>query len=147
VTGREPDDPDRTPKEPDTDVDAAFAEIVASWEREHGHAEWPAEADADSEPEAANEDQEGEPEVAEDEGHFIPPEPPPLPRPQPQTVGAGVLFAVGLILLVAPAAIGFSHKSGLILGLLAITGAMVWLMARLRKGPPADSGWDDGAQL
>lgn len=162
MTGREPDEPDRTPNDKQTDVDAAFAEIVAGWEQAHGRTEWPGEngpegQDAAGETDLAVEPIEPDPpaetadvedeEPAEDEGHFVPPEPPPFPRPQPQTVGAGVLFALGLLLLIAPEKIGFSAQTGLVFGLLAISGSIVWLIARLRQGPPTDSGWDDGAQL
>ena len=159
MTGRDPEEPDRVPKEPETDIDAAFAEIVAGWEREHGHTEWPADG-ADAAGATADPAAEAEPELedepaaaaieedpAEDEGHFVPPEPPPIPRPQPQTVGAVALFVLGLMLLVIPGVIGFSAQAGLIFGLLAISGGIVWLIARLRQGPPTDSGWDDGAQL
>lgn len=154
MTGRDPDEPDRPPKDHETDVDTAFAEIVAGWEREHGPAQWPAEPDTEPvDPvDAAYDGPETGPVVIEidpvdDEGHFVPPEPPPIPRPQPQTIGAGVLFALGLALLLIPDVLGFTARAGLILGLLAITGSIGWLFARLRKGPPTDSGWDDGAQL
>lgn len=159
MTGREPDEPDRTPNDHETDVDAAFAEIVAGWERDHGHTEWPDEDGSGGQDTAVDQDPTVEPvepvgpadveddEPAEDEGHFVPPEPPPFPRPQPQTVGAGALFALGLLLLVAPDMIGFSAQAGLVFGLLAISGSIAWLIARLRQGPPTDSGWDDGAQL
>jgi hypothetical protein len=149
VTGRDPDEPDRPP---DTDVDAAFAQIVAGWEREHGHTEWP---DAES-PESVgsvgsvvepDEAPDTEDEPLEDEGHFVPPEPPPLPRPQPQTLGAVALFLFGLVLLVVPSLLGFSAQASLALGLLAMSGSIAWLIARLRRSPPTDSGWDDGAQL
>ena len=140
MTGRDPDEPDRPP---DTDVDAAFAEIVAGWEREHGHTEWPTEA---PEP-AAEPDEVIEDEPLEDEGHFVPPEPPPLPRPQPQTIAAIALILLGIVLLAIPSLVGFSAEVSLALGLLAISGGIVWLIARLRQGPPTDSGWDDGAQL
>lgn len=150
MTGRDPEEPERTPNNHETDVDAAFAEIVADWEREHGHTEWPAESpDTD---EAADDVPEPEPVVieldtTEDEGHFVPPEPPPFPRPQPQTLGAGALFVFGLLLLVVPDRLGFTAQTGLVFGLLAISGSIAWLIARLRQGPPTDSGWDDGAQL
>lgn len=162
MTGREPDEPDRTPNDRETDVDAAFAEIVAGWERDHGHTEWPAENGPEGQDAAVETDpavelvepartagpaEVDDDEPAEDEGHFVPPEPPPFPRPQPQTIGAGLLFALGLLLLVSPDTIGFSAQSGLVFGLLAISGSIVWLIARLRQGPPTDSGWDDGAQL
>lgn len=81
------------------------------------------------------------------EDHYVPPEPPPFPRPQPATVGAAALFLLGVVLLVAPWVIGFSSQYGLPLGLLSITGSLVWLGSRLRQGPPPDSGWHDGAQL
>ena len=157
MTGREPDEPDRAPGDHETDIDAAFAEIVAGWEREHGRAEWPADADVDTVHTADTTDTAGpeaEPEPIvievdpiEDEGHFVPPEPPPFPRPHPQTVGAVALFGLGLVLLLIPNVLGFSAQAGLILGLLAISGGIGWLIARLRQGPPTDSGWDDGAQL
>lgn len=150
MTGRDPDEPDRPS---DTDVDAAFAEIVAGWEREHGHTEWPAAESVEStestgpiesvvEPEPAK-----DPDAVEDEGHFVPPEPPPLPRPKPQTLGAVALFLFGVVLLVVPSLLDFSADVSLALGLLAMSGSIAWLIARLRQGPPTDSGWDDGAQL
>jgi hypothetical protein len=159
MTGRDPDEPDRPPN--GTDVDAAFAEIVAGWEREP---QWPTGTDGreavldEPPPDAEATDEQTTDELADDEradtedgidddDHFVPPEPPPLPRPQPQTVGAIALFVIGLVLLVIPNMLGFSARAGLILGLLAISGGIVWLIARLRQGPPTDSGWDDGAQL
>jgi hypothetical protein len=146
VTGRDPDEPDRPP---DTDVDAAFAQIVAGWEREHGHTEWPDDESAESSESVAEPEQapDTEDEPLEDEGHFVPPEPPPLPRPQPQTLGAIALILLGVALLAIPSLIGFSAQVSLALGLLAVSGGIVWLIARLRQGPPTDSGWDDGAQL
>lgn len=155
MTGRDPDEPDRPP---DTDVDAAFAQIVAGWEREHGHTEWPDAESAES-PESVGSvgsfvEQEpdevppaDEDDTLDDEGHFVPPEPPPLPRPQPQTLGAVALFLFGVILLVVPSLLDFSADVSLALGLLAMSGSIAWLIARLRRGPPTDSGWDDGAQL
>jgi hypothetical protein len=152
----EPDDSER-PREPAasdrasdeaSDVDAAFARIIAGWPEERP--QWPAEGATDGtaptgEPGTAN-DQPAPP-VDEDDDHFVPPEPPPLPRPQPATVGAVLLIALGIVLLAIPSMIGFSEQYGLPLGLLSITGAIVWLAARLRRGPPTDSGWDDGAQV
>jgi hypothetical protein len=82
-----------------------------------------------------------------DEEHFVPPEPPPLPRPQPATVGAGLLFVLGVVLIAAPTLIGLSAQYGLPLGLLSITAAIAWLVARLRPGPPPDADPDDGAQV
>jgi hypothetical protein len=153
---REPDDPER-PREPtSSDVDAAFAQIVASWQEPPP--QWPSdESDpsgrSDQDDDAAPTEEipavaaDLAPPAYEDDDHFVPPEPPPLPRPQPATVGAVLLFALGIVLLTIPNMIGFSEQYGLPLGLLSITGAIVWLVARLRQGPPTDSGWDDGAQL
>jgi len=146
---REPDEPDR-PREPTASaVDAAFAQIVAGWD--DPPPQWPAE-DTDAGPQdpydsAPTEEIPAAPPPAGDDEHFVPPEPPPLPRPRPATIGAMLLFAIGIVLLKAPHVIGFSDQYGLPLGLLSITGAIVWLVARLRQGPPTDSGWDDGAQV
>jgi len=168
---RDPDDPD-VPGEPtSSDVDAAFAQIVAGWDAE-GRSRW---SDDDSAPTEEFPAARGEPVTAgpastpiddpidddpavvdaapvdeefdDPDDHFVPPEPPPLPRPQPATVGAAALFLLGLVLLTVPWLIGFSSQYGLPLGLLSIAGSIVWLVARLREGPPTDSGWDDGAQL
>jgi hypothetical protein len=165
---REPDDPER-PREPPasdrtsdaasdrasdraSDVDVAFAQIIAGWPE--GRPQWPNTnaTDGTADGTAATEetdtaDQQPTPPVDEDDDHFVPPEPPPLPRPQPATVGALLLIALGIVLLAIPSMIGFSEQYGLPLGLLSITGAIVWLVARLRQGPPTDSGWDDGAQV
>jgi hypothetical protein len=196
---REPDDPDPAREPTESDVDAAFAQIIAGWEV-GSRPQWPQGSasddggqqpgvtgpggpggagatagdpglgsgfgpagprrdrgfdpgglEADSEPTEeipAAADFAGLLEPVDDEDdHFIPPEPPPLPRPQPATVGAVLLFALGIVLLTVPELIGLSDQYGLPLGLLSITGAIVWLVARLRQGPPTDSGWDDGAQL
>lgn len=171
---RDPDDPDR--REPTaSDVDAAFAQIVAQWET---RPEWPADdpgrddlgldgAPTEEIPPVRPgahpmvhpaqpvhpakpiepSDSAGSPEAADDDDHFVPPDPPPLPRPQPATVGAGLLFVFGIAVMSIPGTLGLSEQYGLLVGLLCITGAIVWLVARLRQGPPTDSGWDDGAQL
>lgn len=166
---RDPDDPDAPGEPTASDVDAAFAQIVAGWDSE-GRSRWPGDDSAPTEEFPAAR---GEPVVMghvsptapaapsgvpdetplddddydDPDDHFVPPEPPPLPRPQPATLGAAALFLVGIILLTVPWLLGFSSQYGLPLGLLSITGAIVWLVARLRQGPPTDSGWDDGAQL
>jgi hypothetical protein len=216
---RDPDDPD-VPGEPTaSDIDAAFAQIIAGWDAD-GRSRWagddaavteeiptappdpgglppagappfalplnpsgtpgpppatppvtppagqlrPAPADPppatddtddelDDEPDDGLDDgldgglDEDELDGLSDDDHFVPPEPPPFPRPQPATVGAVGLFVLGIVLLTVPGWIGFSEQYGLPLGLLSMTGAIVWLVARLRDGPPTDSGWDDGAQV
>ncbi|AOS65122.1 hypothetical protein [Actinoalloteichus hymeniacidonis] len=82
-----------------------------------------------------------------DEDRYIPPEPPPLPKLRRSTIGALVMFAVGLILLIIPGVIGLTRQVGLPLGLLIISAGIGWLVYRMRQGPPPDSGWDDGAQI
>jgi hypothetical protein len=165
---REPDDPDRHGEPTASAVDAAFAQIVAHWQT---RPEWPADDPSRDDPgfdgapteeipavppavpPAAHpavhraEPTESAESADDDDDHFVPPEPPPLPRPQPATVGAVLLFAFGVALLVVPDVLGLSDQYGLLLGLLCMTGAIVWLVARLHQGPPTDSGWDDGAQL
>jgi hypothetical protein len=178
---REPDDPDPSREPTESDIDAAFAQIIAGWE-ENARPHWPPGSDPDDAgtrqagqavpvpgqssgpdgldgdgPDIGSEPTEEIPTPADfagllepvddEDDHYIPPEPPPLPRPQPATVGAVLLFALGVVLLTAPELVGLSDQYGLPLGLLSITGAIVWLVARLRQGPPTDSGWDDGAQL
>ncbi|HEY0641594.1 MAG TPA: hypothetical protein VGD67_28535 [Pseudonocardiaceae bacterium] len=155
------------------DVDAEFARIVAGWEAT-GSSRWrgpePGEATPTEELPVApvappdptpptvwrgatptpldDEDDALEAVDTDDpDEHYVPPEPPPLPRPQPATLGAVGLVLLGVLLLVAPEVIGMSSQYGLPLGLLAIAGAVVWLIVRLRQGPPSDSGWDDGAQI
>ena len=183
---RDPDEPDRHGEPTASDVDAAFAQIVARWNEDPP--QWPAghpvddpayggrpaggygggpgggssggsgggssgglEGAFDPALEAAPTEEIPTQSFAgpldDDDDHYVPPEPPPLPRPQPATVGAVLLFALGIVLLVSPGLVGMSDQYGLPLGMLSITGAIVWLVARLRKGPPTDSGWDDGARL
>ncbi|WP_086821202.1 hypothetical protein [Allokutzneria sp. NRRL B-24872] len=79
--------------------------------------------------------------------HFVPPDPPPLPPLRPATLGALALFCVGALLLIAPNLLGMAAGSATPLALLAISGGIGWLVLRMRKGPPPDSGWDDGAQV
>jgi hypothetical protein len=134
------DEPDPV-GERSAELDAAFEEITSNWQQ--GCPVWPDEktaADQEFQPHDLPDDQ-------DDEDHFQPPEPPPLPRPQPATVGALLLFVLGIVLIAVPGLIGFSAQYGLPLGLLSIAGAITWLAARLRPGPPADPGDDDGAQV
>lgn len=165
---RDPDDPD-TPGEPTAaDIDAAFAQIIAGWEADE-RSRWPgddpaaepptpelavAHQDGSAQDTAAPGDPTDAPADLDDpddldnlDDHFVPPDPPPLPRPHPTALGAGALFLLGLVLLTVPWIIGFSAQYGLPLGLLSITGSLVWLGTLLRQGPPTDSGWDDGAQV
>ncbi len=122
-------------------IEASFAEIVAAWGADEPR--WPDEEPASPEPEEPS-----PAEVAnEDEGHYVPPEPPPLPRPRAATVGAIVMLAIGLLLLLLPQVIGLTDAVGLPLGLIAVASGLFWLFLMLRTGPPTDSGGDDGSRL
>jgi hypothetical protein len=123
------------------ELDAAFEDITSEWQDDRPS--WP-----DEEPAADQEYHADDPlDDHDDQDHFQPPEPPPLPRPQPATVGALLLFVLGVVAVAVPAVIGLSAQYGLPLGLLSITAAIAWLAARLRPGLPPDPGDDDGAQV
>ncbi|MCP2256717.1 hypothetical protein LX15_000400 [Streptoalloteichus tenebrarius] len=150
-------------------VDAAFAEIVADLEREGG-LRWPDPAELDerltppttapvaagagdralagAEPapvEPAAENRADHEDHADE--HYVPPEPPPLPPLRAPTVGALTLLVVGVLLLVVPSLVGWSHQLTTPLALVSLTAGIGWLVLRMRQGPPPDSGWDDGAQV
>jgi hypothetical protein len=159
------------------DIDAAFAEIVASLEREgigvgliedeerigdpgaRGEPDRtePADGGDRAAPVAAT-DAEGpagwrtssvEWDSVEDtdDEHFVPPEPPPLPRLRPGTIFGILLLLIGVFLLVAPGVIGLAPRIGTPLALVSLATGIGWLVLRMRQGPPPDSGWNDGAQL
>lgn len=141
----------------DSEIDAEFERIVAGWEAT-GESRWrheppPPEPVADAVEEPAEEPEPSEVlaahdavELAESEDHYVPPEPPPFPRPTPAILGAAALVTLGIVLIAWPSLIGLSTRYGLPLGLISFSGAVVWLIAHLRQGPPED-GWDDGAQV
>lgn len=76
-----------------------------------------------------------------DEEHYVPPPPPPLPRLRSVTVGAVLMIALGLAVLV----FNFDGGSLRIPAFAVIVGGAISLVWNMRQGPPADSGWDDGA--
>jgi hypothetical protein len=142
------------------DVDATFAEIVASLERDGVGADWP---DQSAFPEVPDDDlvetemrPEGQPRVAavepdavddDPDDHFVPPDPPPLPALRPGTIAALLLMVVGVVLLVVPGLFGLDSRLGTPLALVTLCAGIGWLLLRMRQGPPPDSGWDDGAQI
>lgn len=146
------------------DVDAAFEAIVAGLRREGSAPEWPespeAAAKAAEPPEAERTPRperpapQEEPATAarpappeEDEGHYEPPEPPPIPPMRRTTAAALVLIGLGVLLFFVHGLIGMLWSTAFPLGLLLISGGIGWLVVNMRKGPPPDSGWDDGAQV
>jgi hypothetical protein len=151
------------------DVDAAFAEIVASLEREGIGASvvedelYKAVIEPESptvepptEPPAATADKPGgwrtpdvewDPDAVTEDEHFVPPEPPPLPRLRAGTIFGILLMVVGILLVAAPNLIGLGPRIATPLALVSLAAGIGWLVLRMRQGPPSDSGHDDGAQL
>ncbi len=136
--------------EPPDATDVTFAEIVAGWRAEPDIPRWPVEDEAAGRAAAGGDPPTPEPDevpAPADDDHYVPPEPPPLPALQPRTIGGLLVLAVGILLLLAPGVLGLTERVATPLGLLTLTGGFVWLALGLRSGPPADSGWDDGAQV
>jgi uncharacterized membrane protein HdeD (DUF308 family) len=95
----------------------------------------------------AAEQAEVEAERAADEAHFTPPDPPPLPRPRARTIGALLMIAGGIVLLVRPAVLSVGSDLTMVFALVLILGGAVLLLTgiwRRRSRDDAD-GWDDGA--
>lgn len=86
-----------------------------------------------------------EPEAVEDEGHYLPPPPPPVPRPTPRRALAILVFALGVVLMFAPGAIGQPSTSGVATFgvLLTVAGAAAFVY--LLRDTSDESGPDDGA--
>lgn len=154
--GREPGRPGGQPS--DQEVDSAFAALVADWDSDTRAwtepsgppavvaepARAPVVRPAEGEPQAGERE---DPEDLEDEGHFERPDAPPVTPPTRAALGAIAVLVLGMFLVVAPGLIGLTSAVGFPLGLLCLTGGLVFLLSRLKSGPPTDSGWDDGAQL
>ncbi|MEO6879359.1 MAG: hypothetical protein ABI181_00235 [Mycobacteriaceae bacterium] len=154
--GREPARPGGQPS--DREVDSAFAALVADWDTDTS--DWPEPSGpavvavepphapvvgpADREPRAEERE---DPADLEDEGHFERPDAPPVAPPTRAALGAIAVLVLGMFLVVAPGLIGLTSSVGFPLGLICLTGGLVFLLSRLKSGPPTDSGWDDGAQL
>ncbi|RJQ69619.1 hypothetical protein D5S17_31010 [Pseudonocardiaceae bacterium YIM PH 21723] len=130
------------------DLDAAFDEIVAEWRQEGSAPVWPEqqvdEVPVDSGTTTLPLELPAKRDREEDE-HFVPPEPPPLPPLRGPTIGALLLMAIGVLLLVAPEVIGLNSQTGLILALLALASGVGLLILKMKQDPP--EGWDDGAQV
>lgn len=85
-----------------------------------------------------------------DDSHFVPPEPPPLARPKRRTVGALLLMAVGLVMIVRPGLFQVGPDVVLVLGITWLIGGFGMLIHGLRPratDPEDGDGWDDGARL
>ncbi|MBV9291139.1 MAG: hypothetical protein JO222_01720 [Frankiales bacterium] len=136
----------------ETDFDTAWQQVLTSLQSTPGPPmpTWPAssepadDASAARGSEAVSEDADDD-ELAgfdpADEAHFEPPPPPPLPRFRPVTLGALVLIALGMLVVVTH----FDGGNLDVLGYIAVFGGFASLVWNMRQGPPTDSGWDDGA--
>lgn len=76
--------------------------------------------------------------------HFVPDPPPPLPRLRRGTRWALLAILVGVALLVGKS-LSDSIPDAVALGVLAIVGGFVGLVAMMREDRPSDSDPDDGA--
>jgi hypothetical protein len=142
------------------DVDAAFAAIVADLEREGlgsnvepdteptEELPHPPAALAAEEPAASwrGHDSDWDWSWGSDDEHYIPPDPPPLPRLRPMTIVALMLVVAGVVLLIAPGAIGLDPRIGTPISLLALVCGFGLLFLRIRRTPP-DTEHDHGAQI
>ena len=86
----------------------------------------------------------GEPDPSEE--HFVPPAPPPVPRPSGASAYGIAAMVGGFTLLLVPTIAGDPVGPALmVIAIAAIVGGFATLVARMREGPPTDSGPDDGA--
>lgn len=86
-----------------------------------------------------------EAELASDDAHYTPPEPPPLPRPKGRTIGAVLLMAAGLLLVVRPGLLSVGPDLVLILALVLLVSGAGFLVAGMRRQHGDGDGEDDGA--
>lgn len=147
--------PDRAagPEPTDREVDDTFAALVAGWDPPVADpapsaAPGPTAAPRPVLPEVAPEPEDaGTGAEDEDEGHFERPDAPPVTPPTRPAMAAIAVLVLGAVLVLLPGVVGLTSSVGFTLGLVCLSGGLVFLLSRLRSGPPADSGWDDGAQL
>jgi hypothetical protein len=141
------------------DTDAEFARIVAGFNstadepRLSGPVDWDARSevtasmlDAAAEQRAALDreraDLDDDPALLEE--HFEPPPPPPFPWPSPGTLGALLIFLLGLFIIARGDLIGLGGDVAFPLGVISVLTGLGLLVSRLR--PRADeSDDDDGA--
>jgi hypothetical protein len=129
------------------DTDAEFSALVADWHVDTVAAIRSAERDLKREdadwrariaPPPATE-------ATDEEEHFVPPPPPPLPRLSPTTVGAILLIAASLFLLVLGGHLGFGIDITFLAGIGGILLGSGMLIMKLRAVPGEED--DDGAVL
>lgn len=142
------DPPAGTPDDPASagQADERWAEIVASLTADTPDGtkpRWPAAEDVTPVPFRT-----WTPAVDPDDEHYRPPDPPPLPRLAPHTRWAILAIVAGVVVLVAPAALG-NPTSGMVsvLAVLAILGGAATLVLRMRESREHRDDPDDGAVL
>lgn len=128
------------------DTHATFARIVAGLQAESEEPRWSTRGPEYDAPHDSPQEPPHDTGHHAGEDHFDPPEPPPLPTPRPRTVGGVLTLAIGVLLLFGPNVLNLGERAAVLLGLLALTAGVAWLMVGLRPDPPPD-GSDDGAQL
>jgi hypothetical protein len=127
------------------DTDAAFSELIADWHVDTVRAIREAERDLRRE-DAQWRERLMRPAAGPDwldEDHFVPPPPPPLPRLSAPTVGAMLLIAASVFLLIAGDALGLGAQVSMLLGVAGVLAGAWILFSRLRDRP--DDEDDDGA--
>lgn len=154
----------------DLDVDAAWKDIVASYDAPaaDGAPAWPALEDADGDrpagpgtslikadhlrpigfgprdhslAEPSDDDLLGE---EPDEG-YEPPPPPPIPKPSGQAVSGAIAVLVGFALFFRPSLLPMATQAVMVLGVLGVLGGAGLLVHLLRDGLSGDDDPDDGA--
>jgi hypothetical protein len=161
---------------PASDVDDAWAEIVARFDTEPTgpRRSWPAAEDLNDDgstgagsratpvrrpraaPPAAESD---EPSLLDgldtfgadlpddDEEGYTPPAPPPLPRPSmPAVLGVAGIIG-GLVVFLRPDLLPMSNGTAMVLGFIACLAGVATLVWRLRPGDEEDDDPDDGARV
>ena len=154
---------------PPVDEDAAWAQIVAGWDRDDAGPvpPWPvnedlgrsgtaprgdaqrtapdAPGDTDDAPAPLGPRDHSPAEDPADE-HYVPPPPPPLPRLRRGTAAALLVLALGVVLLFVPGVVGFSGSDGVaITGIACIVGSVAALVHGMRDTGSGGGSGDDGA--
>ncbi|MCT9930140.1 hypothetical protein N5079_07870 [Planotetraspora sp. A-T 1434] len=148
---------------PQSDEDEVWRQIVASFnekaEDSSADQPWP---DRENVPDERGEDSEedgdgtGEdPDLhredgdeGQDEGHYVPPPPPPLPRGDAVSRASWLALFGGPAYLLLAALLRWPMDGWIVFAAVAaFIGGFVALVVRMGDGPPADSGWDDGAVI
>ncbi|WP_067176153.1 hypothetical protein [Microtetraspora niveoalba] len=142
---------------PQSDEDEVWRQIVASFnekaEDTSAGQPWPDRENIPDEP-AVDEKEDTEPVQApvqdpvDDEDHYVPPPPPPLPHADGVTKVAWAALFGGPAYLLLAALLGWPMDGWIVFtAVAAFIGGFVALVVRMGDGPPADSGWDDGAVI